>query len=129
MQGDDHRSTAKSTQVENDCRVEESSNSVQILLPTDRDVERSENILGQSNNNLATQIIQSDEKPGDDPRETILENTQTDDPSACIQKSASMSNGQQHKPANVLDRVYVSVYLVSITIMWFGVALPLIFSH
>ncbi|OAY58055.1 rho GTPase-activating protein REN1 isoform X2 [Manihot esculenta] len=104
--GDDHRSTAKSTQVENDCRVEESSNSVQILLPTDRDVERSENILGQSNNNLATQIIQSDEKPGDDPRETILENTQTDDPSACIQKSASMSNGQQHKPANVLDRVY-----------------------
>ncbi|XP_021638823.2 rho GTPase-activating protein REN1 isoform X3 [Hevea brasiliensis] len=82
--GDDHSPDSKSAQVDNDCRVEELSNSVQISLPSHHDAEKSENIQGQSYNNLATQIIESHELVGDFPGETNLENMQTGDPSAYI---------------------------------------------
>ncbi|KAJ9166487.1 hypothetical protein P3X46_021235 [Hevea brasiliensis] len=106
MQGDDHSSGSDSPHVDNDCRVEEElSNSVQTSVPSHHDVERSENILGQNNNNLPKQSIESGKLAGGFPGETILEKIQTGYPSAFIQKSVSMSNGEEHKSSTILDQI------------------------
>ncbi|XP_065881329.1 rho GTPase-activating protein REN1-like isoform X3 [Euphorbia lathyris] len=87
--GDDLRSLSKPPKVANDSKFGELSNSVQTSLPSPHHVARDKNFLGQSKNNLTMQTIESDE--------IISDNEQTGDPSACIQKNRSMSNGPVHE--------------------------------
>ncbi|KDP41464.1 hypothetical protein JCGZ_15871 [Jatropha curcas] len=93
---------SKPHEVANDSIVTlESLSVVPTSLPSHSDVQRSENVLGQSNINVAMRTIESDELFRDFPRETTLENKQTNDRHSCIGKSVSMSNELAHntKPA------------------------------
>ncbi|XP_048226731.1 rho GTPase-activating protein REN1 isoform X3 [Ricinus communis] len=91
---DDLSSISNSPEVDNGSEAAELSNSVQTSLPSYREVDRGENSLGESNKNLTTLTAESDELLGDLSSKTTLENKQTGDPSVCIKRSSSMSNGR-----------------------------------
>lgn len=86
--GDNLRSPSKPSEVDKDSKIKELSNSVQTSLPSLHGVASNENSMGQSNINLTVRRIKSDQ--------ITLDNEQTDDASACIQNSRSMSNGPAH---------------------------------
>ncbi|XP_050234228.1 rho GTPase-activating protein REN1 isoform X2 [Mercurialis annua] len=92
---DDPSSGSTSPKLDNDFKVE-SSNSVQNSLPSQHGEERSENVLDESNHNLATQIVESHESSRDLPRKTTLEDEQT--------TSISSGRARETKPPNLLGR-------------------------